>query len=117
MLARLGAMVVGFLRIAVEDVARIGVGAGRASEVLVTELRPEGDFERVVPLVVFALRKGEAVRDTTGGVPVLEGGLLGRLMVGLSHEEKKSSAGSPAGVDVPSVDSALASSAITTSSG
>jgi hypothetical protein len=95
----------------------MGVGAGRASEVLLTLLRPEGDFERALPLVEFALRNGEAVRDTTGGVPVLEGGLLGRLMVGLSQEEKKSSAGSPAGVEVPSVESAVLSSVITTSSG
>jgi hypothetical protein len=117
MLARFGAVVVGFLRMAVEEGARMGVGAGRASEVLATALRPEGDFDRVVPLGGLAVRKGEAVRETTSGVPVREGGLLGRLMVGLSQDEKKSSAGSPAGVDVPSVESAAASSVITTSSG
>lgn len=102
---------------AVEEGARIGVGAGRTSEVLATVLRPEGDFEREMPLVGLAVRKGDAVRETTGGVPVREGGLLGRLMVGLSQEEKKSSAGSPAGVEVPPVESAVASSVITTSSG
>lgn len=117
MLARFGALVLAFLRIAVEEGAWMGVGAGRASDVLLTEVRPEGDLERVVPLVEFAVRNGEAVRDPTGGVPVLEGGLLGRLMVGLSQEEKKSSAGSPAGVEVPSVESARPSSVITTSSG
>lgn len=102
---------------AVEEGLRIAVGAGRGSSLLVTALRPEGDFEREVPLVLFAVRKGEAVRDTTGGVPVREGGLLGRLIAGLSHDEKKSSAGSPAGVEVPSVVSAAASSVTTTSSG
>lgn len=35
-------------------------------------------------------------------MPVLDGGLLGRLIVGLSHDEKKSSFGSPTGVEVPS---------------
>lgn len=48
------------------------------------------------------LRKGEGVRPTTGGVPVREIGGVGFLMEGLSQEEKKSSSGSPAGVDVPS---------------
>jgi hypothetical protein len=55
-----------------------------------------GDFERVAPFWDEAARKGEAVR--LAGVLVREGGLLGRLMVGLSQEEKKSSPGSPAGV-------------------
>jgi hypothetical protein len=50
-------------------------------------------------------------------VPVREGGLLGRFIVGLSHEEKKSSVGSPAGVDEPSVELATGTSVITTSSG
>ena len=58
-----------------------------------------------------------AVLETTGGVPVLEGGLLGLLMVGLSQEEKKSSAGSPAGVDVPSTGVPATSSVMTTSPG
>jgi hypothetical protein len=63
------------------------------------------------------LRKGEGVRPTTGGVAVRETGGVGRLMDGLSHEEKKSSSGSPAGVDVPSVGPLLMTSVITTSSG
>ena len=75
-------------------------------------------MERVVE-VPFALaeRKGDAVLVVTGGVPVLEGGLLGLLMVGLSHEEKKSSPGSPAGVVVPSVEVSIAVSVMITSSG
>lgn len=52
----------------------------------------------------------------TGGVWVLEGGLLGRLIAGLSHDEKKSSPGSPAGVAAPSVRETTMS-VMTTSSG
>ena len=52
----------------------------------------------------------------TGGVWVLDGGLLGRLIEGLSHDEKKSSPGS-AGVEVPSVGVAVMASVTTTSSG
>lgn len=52
-----------------------------------------------------------------GGVPVLEGGLLGRLIVGLSHDEKKSSVGSSAGMEVPSDVMVVRSSVMTTSSG
>lgn len=47
-------------------------------------------------------RKGDGVRPTTGGVAVRETGGVGFLMAGLSQEEKKSSSGSPAGVDAPS---------------
>lgn len=72
-----------------------------------------GEADRAVSLAP-ALRKGDGVRPTTGGVAVLEMGGVGRLIAGLSHEEKKSSSGSPAGVDEPS---ASAPSAITTSSG
>lgn len=57
------------------------------------------------------------MRDTSGGVLVRDGGLLGRFIVGLSHDEKKSSLGSPAGVEVPSAGAAMRSSVITTSSG
>ncbi len=62
------------------------------------------------------LRKGDAVRLITGGVWVLDGGLLGRLIAGLSHDEKKSSLGS-AGVEVPSIGVVAAMSVTTTSSG
>jgi len=65
---------------------------------------------------VFGLRNGEAVRLTTGGVCVLDGGLLGRLIDGLSQDEKKSSPAS-AGVEVPSVGVAATISVTTTSSG
>ncbi len=68
---------------------------------------PESDLERgeaarAASLPLPALRKGEGVRPTTGGVAVLEIGGVGRLMAGLSQEEKKSSWGSPAGVEAPS---------------
>jgi hypothetical protein len=52
-----------------------------------------------------ALRKGDGVRPTTGGVAVREMGGVGFLMAGLSQEEKKSSSGSPAGVFEPSAAS------------
>ena len=98
-------------------VVRMAVGAGRFFSASVAA-SGEGDFERVVELpLAFAERNGEAVRETTGGVPVREGGLLGRLIVGLSQEEKKSSAGSPAGVEVPSLEFAVETSLITTSLG
>lgn len=77
-----------------------------------------GDFGRAVPLpLAFAERNGEAVRPTVDGVPVLEGGLLGLLIAGLSHDEKKSSAGSPAGVLVPEPPASSAASSRTTISG
>lgn len=79
----------------------------------------DGDFGRPAADAPFwfAARNGDAVRDASGGVPVLEGGLLGRFIVGLSHDEKKSSVGSPAGVEVPSEFEAKRSSVMTTSSG
>jgi hypothetical protein len=52
-----------------------------------------------------------------GGVAVRETGGVGLLIEGLSHEEKKSSSGSPAGVEDPSVDTLLMTSVITTSLG
>jgi hypothetical protein len=108
------------LRIAEDDVVRIAVGAGRAASLsAVLEASGDGDFGRdCAPFALPADRNGEAVRETTGGVPLLEGGLLGRLMVGLSQEEKKSSTGSPAGVEVPSAPGVeRESSVMTTSSG
>lgn len=53
----------------------------------------------------------------TGGVAVLDGGLLGRLIEGLSHDEKKSSPGSPEGVESPAVLAGAMISVITTSLG
>lgn len=87
------------LRIAAEEAVRdVGAEAGGVA----AESEPlSGDFGRAVPFPLAAgARKGEAV--LAAGVPVREGGLLGRLIVGLSHEEKKSSSsGSPAGVWEP----------------
>jgi hypothetical protein len=74
-----------------------------------------GDFGREPFWLPPALRNGDAVRLALDGVPVRDGGLLGRLMVGLSHEEKKSSPGSPAGVLVSLVASSATS--MTTVSG
>lgn len=73
-----------------------------------------GEAERAPALLAPALRKGEGVRPTTGGVAVRETGGVGFLMAGLSQDEKKSSVGSPAGVLVPSLTSM---SLITTSLG
>lgn len=72
-----------------------------------------GDADRDVSFPLPAFRKGDGVRPTTGGVAVRERGGVGLLMAGLSHEEKKSSSGSPAGVEEPS----SAPSAIITSLG
>ncbi len=98
MFAFRGADVAAVLRIAEEEVVRVACGAAPLSLSVPTS----GDFGRAVPLLLPpGLRNGEAVRLMTGGVAVLDGGLLGRLMAGLSHDEKKSSPGSPAGVESP----------------
>ena len=106
---------VAVLRIAgaetVPDVA--GVDAEPVSDEAI-----RGDLGRAVPLpLIPGFRNGDAVRLITGGVCVRDGGLLGRLMAGLSHDEKKSSAGSPTGVAVPSLDVENVESSTTTSSG
>jgi hypothetical protein len=96
---RAPAAVEAVLRIAAEEVV-LDVGAEVAG--VVVESDPlRGDFGRAVPFPLApGVRKGDAV--LAEGVPVLEGGLLGLLIVGLSHEEKKSSSsGSPAGVCEP----------------
>lgn len=90
----------------------MAVGAGDAAFSSDAE---RGDFERD-PFALPAFRKGEPVRLTTGGVPVRDGGLLGRLIEGLSHEEKKSSS-SPAGVAELSDGVPEGISVMTTSSG
>ena len=78
----------------------------------------KGVFARAEPFPFApAFKNGEAVLLMTGGVCVLEGGLLGFLMEGLSHEEKKSSAGSPEGVEAPSRKVGERMSVIATSSG
>jgi len=70
-----------------------------------------GDFGLAGPLE-GALRKGDAVRLRPAGVAVREGGLLGRLIVGLSQDEKKSSS-LPAGVLVPLPESSTISVIVT----
>lgn len=54
---------------------------------------PEMSGEEVRIVSLLATR-GEDVRPITGGVAVRDGGGVGRLMEGLSHEEKKSSSAS-----------------------
>lgn len=100
--------------VAVFRTAAAGIARGAAAEGSVAD---SGDLERAgaVPLPL-ALRKGEAVLLIPGVVD-REGGLLGRLMVGLSHDEKKSSSCSPAGVFVPLVAGSSRDSVMTTSSG
>lgn len=75
--------------------------------------------ETGVPLggfVLAPLRNGEAVREIPG-VEVREGEGDGRLMDGLSQEEKKSSEGSPTGVVPSSMAGERSESTMTTSSG
>lgn len=108
-LALRGAPVVVVFRRAEEVVVRLAGFDSPAFSDLVS-----GEAERAVSLPLPAFRKGEGVRPTTGGVAVREIGGVGRLIAGLSHDEKKSSSGSPAGVEVPSVSAA---SLITTSPG
>ena len=95
------------LRTAVDGTAREAVAG-----VSLSPLR--GDLDRVweAPLAP-ALRKGELVLLMTGGVCVLDGGLEGRLIDGLSHEEKKSSPSE--GADSAGVEMMM--SLTTTSSG
>lgn len=90
-----------------ECVIRPAAGLG------VSSVLDRGEAARLGPFSP-GLRKGDGVRPTTGGVAVREIGGVGFLIEGLSQEEKKSSSGSPAGVDVPS---GISPSVITTSVG
>lgn len=85
------------MRRAADDVMRPAVGLDSVESDL-----ERGDAERAESLPAPAFRKGDGVRPATGGVAVREAGGVGRLMAGLSQEEKKSSSGSPAGVAEPS---------------
>ena len=76
---------------------------------------PGGVLARSIPASPAGFKKGLAVR--VAGVALLEGGFDGRLIVGLSQDEKKSSAGSLDGVDMPSISVGESRSVITTSSG
>jgi len=97
---------------AAEVVMRLALTAGLASPSALAS----GDEVRAMSFPFApALRKGEGVRPTTGGVAVREIGGVGFLMAGLSQDEKKSSSGSPAGVSEPPL--AAAPSTMTTSSG
>lgn len=91
-----------------ECVIRPAADLGASASVL-----DRGEAERFGPFSP-GLRKGDGVRPTTGGVAVREMGGVGFLIEGLSQEEKKSSSGSPAGVDVPS---GMSPSVMTTSVG
>lgn len=110
MLAFRGAVEAAVLRIAVEEVALDGAALGSAPS-----MAASGDLGRAEPLPLgLGTRKGEFVLPVPG-VLDLEGGLLGRLIVGLSQEEKKSSSFSPAGVLLPLVEGSI--SVTTTSLG
>lgn len=101
-------------RIAAEDVVRV---VDRAIEPELSALA-RGDAALVIPLPFKpALRNGEGVRPITGGVAVRDIGGVGLLIEGLSHDEKKSSSGSPVGVEDPSRGPLLNTSVITTSVG
>jgi len=104
-----GPVVVAVLRMAEDATARGAAGSPESAA-------DRGDLDRAVPLPLAAFKKGEAER-LMPGVDDREGGLLGRLMVGLSHDEKKSSSPSPAGVLEPLAAASSAVSVTTTSSG
>ncbi len=108
MLAFLGP-VADFFRPA-EWVMRLAAGLASADSDLASG---EGARAMSFPLAP-ALRNGDGVRPTTGGVAVREMGGVGFLIAGLSHDEKKSSSGSPAGVLAPP---AASPSVMTTSFG
>jgi len=98
-------------RSAADEVIRLEVAG--AEEEPSTLASGEADRAMPLPFPLPALRNGEGVRPTTGGVAVREMGGVGRLIAGLSHDEKKSS-GSPEGVEVPSVGPLLITSVICT---
>lgn len=93
--------------------------AGMAREVVASAVAARGEGERVVPFpFAFAFKNGDAVLvGPAAGVPVRDGGLLGRLMDGLSHDEKKSSSSPAPGVFDPLSPPSLATSSTCTSPG
>ena len=116
----LGLLAVAVFRTAEEEMAREAAGGALAvvPSVVAESAVLSGDLGRAAaPLLPFAFRKGDAVLLPIPGVPVLEGGLLGLLIAGLSQLEKKSSLGSPAGVFVPVPSLSSARSSTVTSSG
>lgn len=104
---------------AADEVVRLAVGA--TGDVPSTLTR--GDEVLAIPLLLPlpfefpVFRNGEGLLPTTGGVAVRETGGVGRLIEGLSQEEKKSSFGSPAGVELPSFVILLITSVMITSLG
>lgn len=102
-------------RTAAEGIARDAELVDGWEESVSAFARGDLGLDRLLPFAP-GLRNGEAVLPNVEGVAALEGGLLGLLIAGLSHEEKKSS--SLVGVAVPSVvDTAATISVTTTSSG
>lgn len=99
------------------ELAGFRAAAGMAVAAGVDALR--GDFGRAVPLpFAGAFKKGDAVLLTpAAGVPVREGGLEGRLIAGLSQDEKKSSSSAAPGVFEPLAPLSSMMSVMTTSSG
>ena len=89
---------------AAECVIRLAAGLASVESVL-----ESGEAVRAMsfplPFESPGLAKGDGVRPMIGGVAVRETGGVGFLMAGLSQEEKKSSSGSPAGVELPSAAS------------
>lgn len=100
------------LRNAADEVVRLAAGL---LEALAAFARGEGARAMPFPLELLE-RNGDGVRPAAG-VAVREIGGVGRLIEGLSQEEKKSSSGSPAGVEDPSVGPLLITSVMTTSFG
>lgn len=100
-----------------DEVVRVLEGAAAVLDASSAGAR--GDFGLAAPLpFALALRNGDGVRPTTGGVAVRDGGGVGRLIAGLSQDEKKSSSSaSPAASELPSFEVAATASVITTSSG
>lgn len=93
------------LRSAAECVMRLAAGLESVDDCL-----ERADVGREVSLPLPLPERGEAVRPMTGGVAVRETGGVGRLMAGLSHEEKKSSSGSAAAALASSVASVMTTS-------
>jgi hypothetical protein len=118
----LGFAVVAVLRTAVDEGTARDAGGCAAGVVVVVDSDVASDIFRgdlgldVAAPFPLALKKGEAVL-LIPGVPVREGGLLGLLIEGLSHDVKKSSLGSPAGVCVPVPSLSSPRSSTVTSSG
>ncbi|KAL3706826.1 hypothetical protein TMatcc_007839 [Talaromyces marneffei ATCC 18224] len=94
----------------------VRTATGGGDDVSSFSLAERGDLDLAPFPLAPAFKNGEAVRLAFDGVPTRDGGLLGRLMAGLSQEEKKSSSGSPAGVAAPSLG-VPATSVTTTSPG